>query len=373
MYTIVHVIDNMARSGAETLLIDLLPALGKHYRIILVTLNDRNDFDETIYQRCYKHYCLHHKGRFYVPRTVNRLRKIIEKHQPVLVRSQLIWSTIIAKLACPKKIPLVFSVHITMEVFHETILGTALALLEKLTLSKRYTMIGVTKEVVADYVRKFRSKGKTFVLYNYVKSDFFIDKPTYRTGNTLRLLAVGKLRAPKNYQYLIEDFKGLKGENVSLDIYGGGDLRTSLQAQIDEHSLAINLKGRSGNIPELMKQYDGFVMVSAFEGFGIAAAEAMAAGLPLILSPLPVLKEVTENQAFFVDLSNPETFVDLVRSFLYKQTDINMHVVINKKAALEKYTQEVYLKKLLDIYEKAIVANQYKMKSVNNDTINQLG
>ena len=209
MKNIVHVIDNLGRGGAETLLTDLLPVLSRHYNIILVTLDDKNEFGEHVFQYCYKHYCLQHTSRLAILRTVKKLQAIIIEHEPVLVRSQLFWSSIISKLACPKKIPLVFSVHITMEVFGETVLGPVLAMVEKATLSNRYTMIGVTQQVVDGYRKKFNFKGKSFVLYNYVRKEFFVERsPLQHAG--LRLLAVGNLRPQKNYQYLIDAFKLLK-------------------------------------------------------------------------------------------------------------------------------------------------------------------
>jgi glycosyltransferase involved in cell wall biosynthesis len=365
MKCIVHVIDNLERGGAETLLLDLLPVLSEHYNIILVTLEDRNEFDENVYQYCYKHYCLDHKGNMYLPRTVYRLSQIIRNHQPVLVRSQLIWSTIITRLACPNKIPLVFSVHITMEVFNETVLGPALATFEKLTLSDKNTMIGVSKAVVDGYVKKFNFRGRSFVLHNYVKKEFFNDRRNEYNKNSLRMVAVGNLRQQKNYQFLIEAFKLLKQEDVYLDIYGNGPQYQSLDEQIKEHSLSITLKGKSGKIPEIMKGYDAFVMVSSFEGFGIVVAEAMAAGLPLILSDIPVLREVAENNAFFIDPAKPETFVELTHALLKKEKDILIYLESNNKTVNEKYTQNVYLKKLLNIYEEAILSKANNSIEIN--------
>lgn len=355
MERIVHVIDNLARGGAETLFVNLLPDLSKHYAVVLVTLDDNNEFDEDISPYCYRHYCLGHTGHLALPASVSKLKQIINKYNPVLVRSDLFWSTIIAKLACPKRIPLLFAVHITMDVFKETILGPALALLEKITLRRRFILIGVSREVTEGYKRKFGFSGRSFVLYNYVGDCFFSNqKNHYNQGDTLRLLAVGNLRPQKNYQYLIEAFKQLKGVNISLDIYGAGGLYDDLNRQIQSNGLSICLKGKARNVCELMKEYDGFVMISSLEGFGIAVAEAMATGLPLILSDLPVLREVTANQAFFVNVSDPGSFVALVKSFLAKENDVNRHVKSNRNAAQENYSQKVYLKRLLKIYETAI-------------------
>lgn len=354
MRTIVHVIDNLGRGGAETLLTDLLPVLSQRYNIVLVTLDDLNEFDESVYEYCSQHYCLHHTSNLSLLRSVNRLKEIIKRHQPILVRSQLYWSTIIARLACPKRVPFIFSVHITMETYKETLLGNLRVLLELATISKKQTMIGVTQQVLDGYVQKFKFKGNAFLLHNYVKKEFFTVQRNQKTGAGLKLMAVGNLRLQKNYHYLIEAFKKLKGKDVSLDIYGEGLLRESLANEIRNSAVAVTLKGKASNISELIKEYDAFVMVSSFEGFGIAVAEAMAAGIPLILSDIPVLREVTDGNAFFIDLAQPETFVKLIEDLLHNERDIASHVEINKKISREKYTQEVYLRNLDRIYSGAI-------------------
>src|SRR5688572_26564472 len=147
--TIVHIIDDLGRGGAETLLVDLLKDLGDHYDIVLVTLTDQCEFDPAEI-RCRYRYSLDYTSKLGLFNAIAKLRKIIRKHNPVLVRSQLYWSTIIARLACPKKIPLIFSVHLTLSdgSFKFTRKGIVFKWLEKLTYKKRHVLIGVTQEVL---------------------------------------------------------------------------------------------------------------------------------------------------------------------------------------------------------------------------------
>src|ERR1700745_2865594 len=93
--TIIHVIDSLERGGAETLLVSLLEDISKHYQIVLVTLVDKQEFEEE--EICvFKRYCLNHRSRSDLMFSVSKLKKIISLHNPVLIRSDLFLSTLIA-------------------------------------------------------------------------------------------------------------------------------------------------------------------------------------------------------------------------------------------------------------------------------------
>ena len=356
MQVIVHVVESLDRGGTETLLIDLLPELNKHYRIVLVTLKPGNTFGDSIIKTCYGYYCLNYKGYQSFISSIIKLKKIIRKHDPVLVRSQLILGTLIARLACPRDKPFVFSIHsIVSQQIQKNIKGWVIRTLEKLTPRETDTLIGVSNMAVNDYKKNFQFKGRSFVLYNYVREEFFSEPETTELKNEgLRLVAIGNLRTPKNYFYLVEAFKLLRNENVSLDIYGNGPLFNELNALIKKYNVNIHLKGATDNTFQTLKNYDAFVMVSSFEGFGIAVAEAMAVGKPLILSDIEVLREITHSNAFFVDISKYESFASIVQKVNKAGFSINFFSEINKKIAKENYAKFIYMQKLLDIYSLAV-------------------
>jgi glycosyltransferase involved in cell wall biosynthesis len=52
-------------------------------------------------------------------------------------------------------------------------------------------------------------------------------------------------------------------------------------------------------LPALVATADVFAFPSAHEGFGLAALEALAAGVPTVMSDLPVLREVFDGTVRF--------------------------------------------------------------------------
>ena len=74
-----------------------------------------------------------------------------------------------------------------------------------------------------------------------------------------------------------------------LNIYGEGELRNSLQKQIDQngHHDKVTLCGRTDNIMEKYLESSIFVLSSRDEAFGLVITEAEACGLPVVTFACP--------------------------------------------------------------------------------------
>src|SRR5690606_17908609 len=114
-----------------------------------------------------------------------------------------------------------------------------------------------------------------------------------RMPGKIKLVAVGNLKEAKNYFYLLEIFNQLKGLHITLDIYGIGYQKKELMDYIQKNELDVQLCGLKSIDPSVLQQYDYFIQASLHEGFGISVIEAMACGIPVILSDIPVFREIT--------------------------------------------------------------------------------
>jgi glycosyltransferase involved in cell wall biosynthesis len=102
---------------------------------------------------------------------------------------------------------------------------------------------------------------------------------------------------------------------------------------------------------ELLHQYDGFILASAHEGFGIAMVEAMAIGLPCILSDIEVHREVTSNHALFFDLNSPEDCANKILE-LKNNAELRNKLAFSGKTRAQKFKKEVYLQQIEALYNK---------------------
>lgn len=352
--TIVHVIDDLGRGGAETLLVDLLPDLALEYDIILVTLGSKVEFSPQQIV-CKERLCLNYQGiRDIVPAAL-RLKKIIRQYKPHIVRSQLYWSTIITRIACSKKIPFVFSVHATMNedpiAFHKRYFINTL---ERATYRKRQQMVGVTQAVIDSFKTFHPHHGKTFLLHNFVRDQFFQQpySANYDGGRPLRLVAVSNIRLIKNIPYLVEAINLLPQEKIMLDIYGDGPLIAEVEALIQKYQLKnVVLKGQRPDIHKVLPQYDVFISPSTVEGFGIAVAEAISVGLPVIISDIPVYREIGSSNALYLNNKEPQSLSSILQSVLDGRIDLQKKSEENKQYAKAMFSKQGYIQKLKEIYK----------------------
>lgn len=352
--TVLYIIDSLAGiGGAELILVAALKDVHQSYNIIVVTLYPGNVF-KNIGFVCDKEYCLQMKSRRDILFAAKKLKKIIKENEVTFVHSFLYWSTIVARLACGKKIPHIFKLAtmVTEHIYKHKWYSRYAQLIDFITYRKNQVVVTPSREVLKDFDRSIGIKGKSKVLYNFVLDDFFNNQIEYQCSpNELKLVAVGNIKEVKNYQVIIDAFQLLSHLPISIDIYGFGKLKNTQHKQIIKNNLPIKIMGSGHKIYEILPKYDAFIMSSFLEGFGISAAEAMAVGLPLLLSDIKVLREITGGNALFFNPHSAQSLGDLIKSIFENKNILKSYSEKGKTLAKEKYTRQKYVNDLLDLYK----------------------
>jgi len=101
--------------------------------------------------------------------------------------------------------------------------------------------------------------------------------------NATLLISVGELNKNKNHEIVI---KAIKDMDVHYIIVGNGDKREYLQNLIDDEGLTgrVKLLGYRSDVKDLYITSDIFAFPSFREGLSVALMEAMASGLPCVVS-----------------------------------------------------------------------------------------
>ncbi len=141
----------------------------------------------------------------------------------------------------------------------------------------------------AEMIRKVDRNVKIELVPNGVDREAFPQAPI-GDGGPLRVLCVARLIERKGQRHLIEAVQRLAahGQAVSVELIGEGDARAAYKQYAQSLSVADRVQF-SGYVPreEIAAHYAAahvFVLPSYNEGMSVATLEAMAAGLPVIVT-----------------------------------------------------------------------------------------
>lgn len=106
--------------------------------------------------------------------------------------------------------------------------------------------------------------------------------------NVLLVGNVGSLTRQKNHRFLLEILVEMRRRrpDATLLLVGRGALEQEIRTRVDELKLNNHVRflGSRDDVAEILQAVDVFCFPSLFEGLGIAAVEAQAAGLPTVVS-----------------------------------------------------------------------------------------
>jgi glycosyltransferase involved in cell wall biosynthesis len=349
---VLHIIETLGLAGAEKIVVGTINGLPRHNHH-LIYFRSPDTLRAGIPADC-KVRKLNAGSILGYIKAIFIIRRYIRRNNIRIVHSHLCIPTVVARMACPKNVQLFTTIHnLPSKSYFKT--SKVLKWLEKLTYRSRHHIIAICQEVYKDYKRCIGIRGKATILYNYIEDGFFspgFRQPVY--GPALKLVAVGTLKYQKNYSYLLEAFKNLP-RNISLDIYGIGPLQDEMQQQINLHKLNIRLMGLNSSMEKVLAEYDAMVMSSHYEGQPLAVLEAMATGLPVILSDIAVLREVTDNNAVFFNLADPGDLARKLVAISNKEIDMSGLAWNNFERAKKIAGKQNYMTSLEEIYNKILV------------------
>jgi glycosyltransferase involved in cell wall biosynthesis len=139
------------------------------------------------------------------------------------------------------------------------------------------------------------------------------------------LLFAGRINARKNIRGLIKSLRFLDDKNISLVIAGEENWKAP---QINELLSQKEIRERiiftgfvtDDELAAIYAMAKAFCFPSFAEGFGLPPLEAMASGIPVIVSDTTSMPEVCNHAALFVDPGNPKNIAEKINSLLKNET-----------------------------------------------------
>jgi L-malate glycosyltransferase len=201
-------------------------------------------------------------------------------------------------------------------------------------------------------------------IYNCVDVEHIADRSAvYRThgdgealrkGGRLVLTAIGRLSPEKGLSILLEALHIVLRRNseIILFIVGDGFLRKELEHKALVLGLHENIRWAGTCTPAEVLKYlavtDIVIVPSLFEGFGLVAAEAMAAGVPVIATSTGGLPEVVQNgkTGILVPPSNAAVLAEAIESLQHDKARRESMgeaalVFVSKTFSIDRYDRAI--------------------------------
>jgi glycosyltransferase involved in cell wall biosynthesis len=318
---VLFVIDSLAVGGAERSLVELLPPLHEAgVETILVALRSRPGAltDEASGSGAT---VMLLRSRTMVGRLVE-LHRIIKTERPTIVHTSLYISDQLGRLAAVGTKSLVVSslVNTTYDpvrLSDPNVRGHRLALLRLIDgWTARHLTVrlhAVTHGVEESAVRALGVPRERITVIPRGRNPERLGEPSPARRARARValgipddaqvvLTVGRHEFQKGQEHLLRAFEVLhRSHPRSLLIIAGPRGRATPTLEAIREGLPCRERiwflGIRDDVPELLAAADVFAFPSRYEGFGGALVEAMALGVPAVVSDIPVLREVVDGEA----------------------------------------------------------------------------
>jgi glycosyltransferase involved in cell wall biosynthesis len=227
-------------------------------------------------------------------------------------------------------------------------------------------IIAVSNQTRQDLVHLLNvPESKIVVAHNGVDERFRVatmdEEPALRHKLSLPsrfILHVGTLEPRKNLKRLVEAYgllAPLYNGEIALVLAGR---RGWLYEPVIEAAEQVNRNGGrvvfvdyvdEDDLPLLYCMAEAFAYPSLYEGFGLPAAEAMAAGTPTLVSTDGALAEVAGEAALAVDPKSVESIAGGLRR-LIDDEDLREKLAVEGPKQVAQFTWEASAQKVLNVY-----------------------
>lgn len=302
---VLHILQRMEAGGTQALLMNIYRKIDrmKVQFDFLVVYKEKQFYDDEIESMGGHVYKLSFREDLNLPKFQKDLKTFFKQHQEYQIVHCHAYTIGYFCLNEAKKagIPVRIAHSHNNETVHD------IKYLPKLFMQRRFTLNATDLFACSEEAGKYLFKDKSFrVLKNAIDSQKFIANENTRReiiqefGLEDKFVVghVGRLHPQKNHDFLLDIFAEIKKKKLDAELIlvGTGPLEEKVRSKVADKGLAesVQFLGNRKDMNRIYQAMDVFVFPSLFEGLGIVAIEAQAAGVPIVCSEgLPSETDIT--------------------------------------------------------------------------------
>ncbi|MBV6390756.1 MAG: D-inositol-3-phosphate glycosyltransferase [Nitrosomonas europaea] len=168
---------------------------------------------------------------------------------------------------------------------------------------------------------------------------------------------VGRLDEQKRPELFIDVFAALKLEfpDLFLLFIGQGNLEAQCRKKVTNLGLerSVQFTGFQRDVQNILPVLNLHVLLSSLEGFGIATAEAMACGVPVIATDVPGSRDILRNShaGVLVPKDDFHQIVECLRNLIVDEKKRNFMAQQGPIEVKQRFSSEIIGKKLENFYQ----------------------
>lgn len=205
------------------------------------------------------------------------------------------------------------------------------------------------------HIQPYCTNKDVLIVPNMVDAQFLEGAVHRAAGETFGFVCVGALTKKKGVDLLLGAFAAVhrKLPHTHLTVCGGGEEESALRAQAEALGVngAVDFKGQVPRVEcaAYLRENQAFVLPSRAETFGVVYVEAMACGLPVIMTKLGAWTMlVTPETGIAVDVENIGQLTD---AMVYMAEHGELYDAGRIRAfCAEKFSAESVCRQITEIY-----------------------
>jgi glycosyltransferase involved in cell wall biosynthesis len=178
-------------------------------------------------------------------------------------------------------------------------------------------------------------------------------KREFRLKKEKVITFVGRLHPVKGLEYFLQAAKLINDPRLKFILVGDGIQMSEIKKFVSENNLdsKIILTGWRDDVPDILAASDIYVLPSLSEGLPTSLLEAMAIGLPCIVTDIGLPVEHMKS-ALVIPTKSPEAIADAIKKLL---TDSKLRKTLSKnghKYLVAHHSMLASIKKYIEVYKK---------------------